>query len=416
MTKFHKANRGPDWPEMAREAILEALKDANIVYNNVDAAVVGYCYGDAACGQRCLQEVGLSGIPCINVNNNCSTGSTAIFTARNLVMSGSYDCVLALGVEKMKQGLAQLYTKNGWSSPLDRHWEAIKESQDKQGVHPDDRNLKGLNLMTANVIRMFGDAAVEHMKKYGSTKKQMAKIAYKNHRHSQYNPKALMQTVISMEDIENKRPLYGPLTLFQACATGDGSAAALICSEKFLKKHGLFHRAVEIAGQSMTTDFPSSFSGSCLNLCSADMVQKGSKKAYDEANITPKHIDVVELHDCFSATELMVTENLGFCPIGKGGNLADSGVWKSNNFGGELCFYPKIGSPPHGSSHNLVINPSGGLLSKGHPIGATGVAQCYELVKQLRGEAGKRQVPDCNYALQHNFGLGSCLVVTIYKK
>jgi len=403
MTHFTKAQAGPDYPELAKEAVTAALRDARLSYNAVEAVVAGYCYGEPTCGQRAVYEMGLTGVPVVNVNNNCSTGSTALFVARNFVAGGVYSCALAVGFEKMERNLSQKYTDSGYTSPVARHFDymfACGSSRDQVGR---------LNEMTGNVIKMFGDAALEHQKKYGSTNEHLDVLAYKNHKHSVNNPYAQLQKEIPLSSIRDSRKLYGPISLFQACATADGAAAALVCNEAFVREHGLEAQAVEIVAQALVTDLPSSFDvnhKSFANLCGFDLTKKAAQKVFRDSGLTPNDVDVLEVHDCFSVNELLVMEAVGLCQEGDGGKLVDSGQWIRNTAGGELF---KVGG-------KWVVNPSGGLESKGHPIGATGLAQCAELCWQLRGMAGKRQVEGAKVALQHNFGLGSAAVVTLYRK
>ncbi|KAL6059419.1 sterol carrier protein 2 [Balamuthia mandrillaris] len=404
LTKFEKAQKGQDYPEMARAAIGMALQDAGLRYEHVEAVVAGYCYGEPTCGQRVAYEMGLTGVPVVNVNNNCSTGSTALFVARNFVKGGVYECALAVGFEKMEKNLSQKYTDSGYTSPVARHFDYMFDCGSQK------EPIGKLNDMTSNVIKMFGDAAVEHQQKYGTTDKQFAIVAWKNHKHSVNNPYAQLQREFSLETIMSKdMHLYGPLTLYQACPTGDGSAAAIVCSEAFVKKHNLQEHAVEILSQTLVTDLPSSFdqrNKSFINLCGFEMVQRGAAAVFRESGLTPRDVDVLEVHDCFSCNEMLVMEAVGLCQPGASGSLVENGRWVSNKEGGQLY---QVGG-------RWVVNPSGGLESKGHPIGATGLAQCAELCWQLRNKAGKRQVEGAQVALQHNFGLGSAAVITLYRK
>lgn len=383
MTKFEKPfSREWDYPDMAKEAGQKALADAGISYEEVEQAAVGYCYGDSTCGQRALYELGLTGIPIYNVNNNCATGSTALFMAKQLVEGGISDCALALGFEKMEKGsLGAKYTDR--TNPMDKHAKVMIE-------------LRGF--APAPVApQMFGNAGREHMEKYGTTALQFAKIGYKNHKHSVNNPYSQFQTEYTLEDILNAPMIYEPLTKFQCCPTSDGSAAAILASEDFVRRHGLEAQAVEIVAQAMATDLPSTFEEkSCIKMVGYDLTRKAALKVYEESGLGPENVDVIELHDCFSCNELITYEALGLCPEGKGGDLIDSGAV---TYGGKW-----------------VVNPSGGLISKGHPLGATGLAQCCELNWQLRGMADKRQVPGAKVALQHNLGLGGAAVVTMYRK
>jgi sterol carrier protein 2 len=245
--------------------------------------------------------------------------------------------------------------------------------------------------------QFFGNAGREHMEKYGTTPEHFAKIGWKNHKHSVNNPYSQFQDEYSLDDIKNAPMVFDPLTKLQCCPTSDGAGAAIVASADFVKKHGLEDKAVEIIGMAMTTDYASTFDEkSSIKLIGYDMTRKAAQKVYEQSGIGPEDVDVVELHDCFSCNELVTYEALGLCPEGKAGAFIDSGA---NTYGGDV-----------------VVNPSGGLISKGHPLGATGLAQCSELSWQLRGEAEKRQVDGAKIALQHNLGLGGAAVVTAYRK
>ncbi|MBI1785088.1 lipid-transfer protein [Candidatus Sumerlaeota bacterium] len=383
MTKFEKpGSKAWDYPDMGKEAGTKALEDAGIPYGEVEQAVVGYCYGDSTCGQRAVYGLGLTGIPVYNVNNNCSTGSTALFMGKQLVEGGIAECVLAMGFEKMEKGsLGAKYTDR--INPLDRHAQVMVSARGFAPAPP--------------APQMFGNAGREHMEKYGTTREQFAKIGHKNHKHSVNNPYSQFQDEYSLDDILNAKVVFEPLTKLQCCPTSGGAGAAVIASEEFVKKHNLQDQAVEIAGMAMATDFPSSFEEkSMIKMVGFDMTRKAAQKAYEQSGLGPENASVVELHDCFSANELLTYEALGLCPEGKGGELIDSGAV---TYGGKW-----------------VVNPSGGLISKGHPLGATGLAQCAELNWQLRGKAEKRQVEGAKVAIQHNLGLGGAAVVTVYKK
>jgi sterol carrier protein 2 len=383
MTKFEKpGSRQWDYPDMAEEAGKKALADAGIAYSEVEQAVAGYCYGDSTCGERAVYTLGLTGIPIYNVNNNCSTGSTALFMAKQFVQGGLAECVLAIGFEKMEKGsLGIKYTDR--TNPMDKHAKLMIET-------------RGFAKAPA-AAQFFGNAGREHMERYGTTPEHFAKIGWKNHKHSVNNPYSQFQDEYSLADILAAPMVYEPLTKLQCCPTSDGSGAAILASEAFVRKHGLQGKAIEIIGQAMTTDYESSFSErSAIKLVGFDMTKRAAQKVYEQAGIGPENVDVVELHDCFSCNEMITYEGLGLCPEGKGGAFVDSGA---NTYGGQV-----------------VVNPSGGLISKGHPLGATGLAQCAELCWQLRGEAEKRQVPGAKIALQHNLGLGGAAVVTAYRK
>jgi acetyl-CoA acetyltransferase len=383
MTKFEKpGSKDWDYPDMAREAGSKALADAGIPYDTVEQAAVGYCYGDSTCGQRAVYQLGLTGIPVYNVNNNCATGSTALFMAKQLVEGGLADCVLALGFEKMEKGSLGVKFQDR-TNPMDKQFELMVSLRGFAPAPP--------------APQFFGNAGREHMDRYGTTREQFAKIGHKNHKHSVNNPYSQFQDEYTLEQIMNAPMVYDPLTKLQCCPTSDGAGAALLASEEFVRKHGLQKQAVEIAGMAMTTDFRSTFEEkSCIKLVGQDMTRRAAEKVYEQSGLGPENVDVIELHDCFSANELVTYEGLGLCPEGKAGELIDSGAV---TYGGKW-----------------VVNPSGGLISKGHPLGATGLAQCSELNWQLRGLAEKRQVPGAKVALQHNLGLGGAAVVTMYRQ
>ena len=383
MTKFEKpGSRQWDYPDMAKEAGTKALQDAGIPYDAVEQACVGYCYGDSTCGQRAVYGLGLTGIPIYNVNNNCATGSTALFMAKQFVEGGIVECALALGFEKMEKGsLGAKFTDR--TNPMDRHFELMVSLREFGPAPP--------------TAQFFGNAGREHMEKYGTTPEQFAKIGHKNHKHSINNPYSQFQDEYSLDDILKAKMVYDPLTKLQCCPTSDGAGAAVVCSEDFVKRHKLQNQAVEILGMAMATDLTSTFdTKSCIKLIGPDMTRKAARSVYEQSGLGPENVDVIELHDCFSTNELITYEALGLCPEGKGGELIDSGAV---TYGGKW-----------------VVNPSGGLISKGHPLGATGLAQCSELNWQLRGQADKRQVKGAKVALQHNLGLGGAGVVTMYRK
>jgi len=383
MTKFEKpGSKEWDYPDMAKEAGEKALADAGIAYDLVEQACVGYCYGDSTCGQRAVYTLGLTGIPIYNVNNNCATGSSALFMAKQFIEGGLADCVLALGFEKMEKGsLGSKYTDR--TNPMDKQFMLMND-------------LRGIGAAPV-APQFFGNAGREHMERYGTTAEHFAKIGWKNHKHSVNNPYSQFQDEYSLEQIKAAPMVWEPLTKLQCCPTSDGSGAAIVVSEDFVRRHGLQAKAVEILGMAMASDFKSTFDEkSSIKLVGSDMTKAAARKVYEQSGFGPENVDVVELHDCFSANELITYEALGLCPEGKAGEFIDSGA---NTYGGKV-----------------VVNPSGGLISKGHPLGATGLAQCAELNWQVRGEADKRQVKDAKIALQHNLGLGGVAVVTMYRK
>jgi len=383
LTRFVKPgeNKRLDYPQMGVEAVNKALKDAKLSYSDIQHASVGFVYGDSTCGQKVLYDVGMTGIPIVNVNNNCATGSTALHLAKQMVEGGLYDCTLALGFEKMSRG--SLTSKfQDRMNPMQTHLDIYNE---KWGIDQAP--------MTA---QLFGQAGKEHMSQYGTKPEHFAKIAYKNHKHSRHNPYAQFRDEYSLEEIMTATSVWDLLTKYQCCPTSDGAGAAILASEEFIKTHKLEGQAVEIVAMVMKTDPPSSFSEkSAIKLVGFDMSKSAADEAYRLAGITPNDVQVIELHDCFSANELITYEALGLCEIGKAGEFIDRG---DNTYGGKY-----------------VVNPSGGLLSKGHPLGATGLAQCAELVWQVRGDAEARQVRGVKYALQHNIGLGGAVVIAIYR-
>src|SRR4029077_890792 len=371
-----------DYPDWAKEAGRLALNDAGVDYGQVEQAFVGYCYGDSTAGQRAVYGLGLTGIPVVNVNNNCSTGSSALFLARQAVKGGLVDCGLAVGLEKIEAGsLGVKYTDR--TNAIDKHAIAMFALRD-----PEE---------SPAAPQMFGNAGRDHMEKYGSEPDHYAWIGWKNHKHSVNNPYAQFQDEYTIEDIKAAKMIHDPLTKLQCSPTSDGSACAIVASESYVEEHGLGDRAIEIAGQSMVTDLSSTFDegADCMTIVGSEMSRLAAQRAYEEAGVGAEEIDVCELHDCFSANELITYEALGFAAEGEAHKLVEA---EATTYGGQV-----------------VVNPSGGLISKGHPLGATGLAQCSELTWQLRGEAGKRQVEGAEVALQHNIGLGGAAVVTVYK-
>ncbi len=382
MIPFKKPGAHAPYPEMAAEATRLALADAGIGYGQVQQALVGYVYGDSTAGQRALYDVGMTGIPIVNVNNNCSTGSTALFLARQAVEFGVADCVLALGFEHMNPGALGAVFKDR-NSPFER-FDAVTD------------DLVG-HAQIPLALRYFGGAGLAHMQQYGTTLSTFAKIRAKASRHAANNPLALFRTVLSEDEVLAAPMLWpGVMTRLMACPPTCGAAAAILCSDAFAQRHGL-NRQVRIRAQAMTTDRPAAFeSGDMRELVGAGMAAEAARQVYEAAGVGPQDVDVVELHDCFAHNELISYEALGLCPPGGAEQFVCDG---DNSYGGKV-----------------VTNPSGGLLSKGHPLGATGLAQCTELVQQLRGTAGPRQVDGARLALQHNLGLGGACVVTLYDR
>ena len=380
MTPFVKPGQERPYTEMGADAIGQALRDAGIDYAKVQQAYAGYVYGDSTCGQAVLYKVGMTGIPVVNVNNNCSTGSSALYLARQAVEAGVVDCALALGFEQMTPGALGTV----WSdrpNPLDEFVAVTNEKTDDPEA--------------PMALKMFGGAGVEHQRKYGTQDETFAKIRAKASQHAVHNERAIFRKEVSVEDVMGSPRMTRLLTRLQCCPPTCGAAAAILCSEAFAKKHGI-DMDVSIAAQSMSTDFPTAFSEKdMMKVVGYDMTAFSAKEVYEKAGVGPQEVDVVELHDCFTANELITYEGLGLAPEGG----AERFIWDGDNtYGGKV-----------------VTNPSGGLLSKGHPLGATGLAQCFELVGQLRGQMGARQVEGAKTALQHNLGLGGACVVTLYQ-
>lgn len=382
MVPFAKPGRHAPYHEMAAQAARAALTDAGLAYEQVQQAYVGYVYGDSTAGQRALYEVGMSGIPVFNVNNNCSTGSTALFLARQAVAGGAADCALALGFEHMNPGALGTVFQDR-PSPFERFDAATQELVGQDGI--------------PFALRYFGGAGKAHMDQYGTSMSTFAKIRAKASRHAANNPMALFRTVVTEEEVMAAPVLWpGVMTRLMACPPTCGAAAAVVCSGEYARRHGL-DRSVRIRAQAMTTDRAVTFEARDMReVVGFSMAKEAADRVYEAAGVGPQDIDVVELHDCFAHNELVSYEALGLCGLGEAEKFVVDG---DNTYGGRV-----------------VTNPSGGLLSKGHPLGATGLAQCAELVQQLRQTADARQVPDARLALQHNLGLGGACVVTLYER
>ncbi|KAK3941745.1 nonspecific lipid-transfer protein, mitochondrial precursor [Diplogelasinospora grovesii] len=384
MTKFIKPRGKVDYTELGFEAGVKAMLDAQISYDDVDQGVACYCYGDSTCGQRVFYQFGMTGIPIYNVNNNCSTGSTGLAMARTIISHGGADCMLVVGFEKMMRGSLQTFF-NDRENPTGTSGMMMAST-------------RGYDAKAPGAAQMFGNAGREYMEKYGATLSDFAEIARINHQHSVNNPYSQFRDVYTLDQIRSAPMIFSPLTKLQCCPTSDGGAAAVLVSQSFLDaRPHLKSQAVLIAGQSLQTDQPSLFSRSAIDLMGFEMTQRAARSAMQEAGVTPQDFQVCELHDCFSANEMIVIDSLGLSSApGKAHELVRAG---GITYGGKI-----------------LINPSGGLISKGHPLGATGIAQCAELVWHLRGWANNRAVPHTRWALQHNLGLGGAVVVTVYRR
>ncbi|QCP54474.1 lipid-transfer protein [Trinickia violacea] len=381
MIPFTKPGASPQYYQMAAEAARIALGDARIRYDVIEQVYAGYVYGDSTCGQRAVYEIGMTGVPVVNVNNNCSTGSTALWLARQAIESGAAECVLALGFEQMEKGA--LTTKfNDRASPLDLHLHVADAVQGETSA--------------PLAVRMFGGAGREYIERYGAARETFGMVAVKAREHASRNPYALFRDPLDLAQVMDSDAVFDPLTRFQCCPPTCGAGCAVLCSDEFAMRHGHGH-SVYIAAQAMTTDYPTSFApASMIRMVGYDMSAAAARRVYESAGIGPEELDVVELHDCFTSNELISYEALGLCAEGCAEKFVRD---RDNTYRGRI-----------------VTNPSGGLLSKGHPLGATGLAQCAELVWQLRGEAGSRQVEGARVGLQHNIGLGGACVVTLYRR
>lgn len=381
MIPFAKPGASESYDRMGAGAVRLALADAGLAYGDLQQAYAGYVYGDSTCGQKALYQVGMTGIPVVNVNNNCSTGSTALWLARQAIESGAVDCVLAVGFEQMRPGaLGNVFEDR--PSPFDAFDAAIED-------------LAG-DIRLPLALRYFCGAGIEHMRRHGTRLEDFAAVRAKASRHAARNPLALFRQEVTAEEVMASPEIWpGAMRRLMACPPTCGAAAAVLVSTDFARHRGLDSR-VSIAAQSMTTDTPSTFdSRDMMRLVGYDMTVATARDVYEAAGIGPEDLNVVELHDCFAQNELISYEGLGLCPEGGAAKFIAEG---DNTYGGAV-----------------VTNPSGGLLSKGHPLGATGLAQCFELTHQLRGTAGDRQVEGARLALQHNLGLGGACVVTLYQ-
>ncbi len=337
------------WP-----AVKAALADARIAPGQVEAAYCGTALGGMMSGQRVLGRLGLTGIPIANVENACSSSSTAFRQGVLAIRSGQYDVVLVIGVEKLSKF-------GGGTLPLeDEDWEVSQ----------------GLSMPALYAMR-----AQRYMHDFGLTKEQLALVSVKNRRHGSRNPDAQMRQPVSLNEVMAARMIAEPFTLLHCCPTGDGAAAVVLCASAIAKQFRT--DPVAVVASDVTSG---KFMTGARDMTIPEITVRGAKEAYEEAGVGPKDVDVAEVHDAFSIAELLYYEAFGFCERGGAGRFIESGA---STFGGEV-----------------VVNPSGGLLAKGHPVGATGAAQIVEVVRQLRGEAGERQVEDAKIGLTHATGGG----------
>jgi acetyl-CoA acetyltransferase len=381
MVKFTKPGKSEMYDVMGAKAAQAALEDAGIAYSEVQQAYTGFVGGDTCSGQTALYGVGQTGIPIINVNNACSTGSTALFLARQAVMSGQVEVALALGFEQMNPGAMHADTSR---TPITVRLDAATQA------------ICGLDPNVPQGFQYFGQAGAEYLKKYDQTAELFGKVSVKARSHASRNPYALFTEPLTLEQVMQSPHIFGPLTRLMCCPPTCGAAAVVVMSEAYARRKGL-KTEVELAGMGLVTDQPDSFeSGSMINVVGAGQTRRASQIAYAQAGIGAADIDVVELHDCYASNEVISYEALGLCAEGGAAKFIADG---DNTYGGRV-----------------VTNPSGGLLSKGHPLGATGLAQITELTWHLRGTAGERQVSGAKVAVQHNVGLGGACVVSVLKR
>ncbi|MBN9153728.1 MAG: lipid-transfer protein [Microbacterium sp.] len=380
MIPFAKPGRSETYDRMGAEAVRRALADAGVSLADIRQAYAGYVYADSAAGQTAIYGVGETGIPIVNVNNYCASGSTALWLARQAVESGAVDCALAVGFEQMAPGAIGTVFPD---RPDSLH--RFAAARQRRGAYPD----------VPPAALYFGEAGAVYAAAYDMDPAVFALVAVKSRRHAAANPYAVFRDPLTVDEVLASPHIHGPLTRLQCCPPTCGAAAAVLCTPAFAAAHGI-DASVRIRAQAMTSDRPDSFEGDARALVGATIARRAADAVYADAGVDPLDIPVAEVHDCFTTNEVLAYEALRLTPDGTAEQFIRDG---DNTYGGRV-----------------VVNPSGGLLSKGHPLGATGLAQCAELVWQLRGAAGARQVDGARLALQHNIGLGSACVVTLYER
>ena len=360
LTKF---GRHPDRTveSLAAEAVRTALADADVEWRGVQQFYGAHVNQGVAAGQRVVKEIGPSGIPVLNVENCSAAASTAVREAALAVRAGAYDLVVVAGFEKMAKGLLLNVDANA-----------------------DAEVTMGLGVLPVR----FSLMGKKHMEQYGTTIEQFAQVSVKNHEHAVHNPHAQYPTEVTLSQVLSSRMVCDPITVLQCSPTSDGAAAAVVCSDNWLRRHPR-PGAVRIVGSALTSDKVEQ----ATNLYTLEHVARAASELYERTGIGPEALDVVELHDCFSVAEILGYEALQLCPVGEGGRLLDEG---ETRIGGRI-----------------PVNTSGGLLAKGHPLGATGIGQLAELVTQLRGAAGARQVDGARIALASNMGMWSSCVTML---
>jgi len=385
MIPFKKPGTNDPYQVMGAAAVQAALEDAGIAYGDIGQAHVGFVYGDSCSGQAALYRVGINGIPITNVNNNCASGSTAFALAVQAVEGGAVDCALALGFEEMEPGALSVLFPNRLN-PCQRHLDALSRLMN---VSEDEVKQAPLTLF------MFACQTDALVQQYGLSERALARVAVKARRHALHNPYAIFRAPLTEEDVLATKPIYRSLRKLYACPPSCGAAAVIVCSEKFARRHGI-RSDVRLIGQGWRSDRAEYFETNPLDVMFQGLSREAARLAYEDAGVGPEDIDVIELHDCFVSNEIATYDALGLC---KADEIEKFILEDQNSYGGKY-----------------VVCPSGGLLSKGHPLGATGLSQITELVWHLRGEAGARQVEGARTALQHNGGLGSAGFVHIFQR
>ncbi len=382
MVPFTKPSAGATYEAQGAAAARAAVVDSGLAYEDVQQVYASYVYGDSAAGQKVVYQLGRTRVPVVNVHNNCASGSTALWLARQAVVGGAAECVLAVGFEQMPPGA--LSAK--WAdrpAPLGEFKAAL-------------RSLYEIDPALPMTPQYFAAAGLEYLDTYGAARETFSAIAVKARTHAAHNPYAVFREQLTVADVLASPVIADPLTRLQCCPPTCGAAATIVCSDDFARSRRLTPR-VAISAQTLQSDDADLFdSGSAMTLVGRDITRRAAAEVYAVAGVDPRDLDVVELHDCFTVNEILSYEALGLCEEGGAEKFVDDG---DNTYGGRV-----------------VTNPSGGLLAKGHPLGATGLAQAAEITWQLRGEAGERQVENALLGLQHNIGLGSAGVVTLFER
>jgi acetyl-CoA acetyltransferase len=384
MIPFKKPGKSETYDVMGAQAVRAALEDAGIEYDQIQRAIASYVFGDTNSGQAALYHVGITGIPVINVSTACASGSTAFALATDAVKSGAVDCALAVGFEQMIPGALDLIFPDK-PHPMGRH---ISVFAKLAGLSEEELKMPAAILMFGCQIDLLKD-------QYGISDRALARIAVKARRHAANNPNAIFRDPITEEAILAMPPIFRSLRKFYACPPSCGAASVIVCSQDFAKKRGI-RSDIRVTGQGWVSDRSDYFEGDPLDIMLRGLVRDSAKLAYEEAGIGPDDVDVIEMHDCFTSNEIVNYSGLGLC---RDEDLERFVMEDQNTYGGKV-----------------VVNPSGGLLSKGHPLGATGLAQITELTWQLRGQAGPRQVEGARIGLQQNAGVGSTYCVNILQR